>query len=68
MIIKELAKAGGEKFEEILKGDRVEVISYLISTLYKSTLFEMKIIDEEKQQRLEELVLNFKKDLIVSKS
>ena len=68
MIIKELSKAGGEKLEDIIKGDKVEVISYLISTLYKSTLFEMKIIDEDNQKRLEELVLNFKKDLVVSKS
>ena len=68
MIMKELARAGGEKFEEIIKGDKVEVISYLISTIHKSTLFEMKIIDEDNQKRLEELVLNFKKDLIVSKS
>ena len=68
MIMKELSRAGGEKIEEIIEGDVVELISYLISNLYKSTLFEMKVIDESSQKRLEELVLNFKRDLVISKS
>jgi hypothetical protein len=42
--------------------------SDLVSNLYKSTLFEMKVIDETSQTRLEELVLNFKRDLTISKS
>ena len=68
MIMKELTRVGGEKLEEMLEGDVVEVISYLVSNLYKSTLFEMKVIDETSQNRLEELVLNFKRDLTISKS
>lgn len=68
IIIKELSKNAGEQFEEIVEGDMVEIVSYLISTLYKSTLFESKVIDEEKQKRLEELVLNFKRELVISKS
>jgi len=68
MIMKELAKNAGEKIETIIEGDMVEVVAYLISTLYKSTLFESKVINEESQKRLEELVLNFKRDLVVSKS
>ena len=68
MVMKELSRAGGEKIEEILEGDVVELIAYLISNLYKSTIFEMKVIDETSQNRLEELVLNFKRDLTISKS
>lgn len=68
MIMKELARAGGEKIEDMIEGDVVELIAYLVSNLYKSTLFEMKVIDESSQKRLEELVLNFKRDLVISKS
>jgi len=53
----------GSDIETILKGDMDELISYLISTQYKSTIFDSKIIDTDAQKRLEELVLNFKRDI-----
>ncbi len=42
-------------------------VSLCISSKYKSSIFDAKIINEESQVRLENLLLNFKKDIILKK-
>jgi len=44
-----------------------EFISLTVSSLYKSTIFDTKMIDETIQKRIEDLVLNYKSKIIYKK-
>ena len=44
-----------------------ELVAYVISTNYKSSLFDAPKIAEKEQERLEQLILNFKKDIVLPK-
>lgn len=65
VIINSYRNVGGEDLIDIMKGSFSELISYLISAIYKSPLFTVINIDKDKQVRLEELVLNFKRELVI---
>lgn len=57
----------GDGAAKALDGQLDEFIAYIISANYKSTLFDARIINSDAQNRLEELVINFKKDIIIKK-
>lgn len=53
----------GDDIEDAISGTFDELVAYLISTSYKSGVFAANTISKEHQGRLEELILNFKKDI-----
>lgn len=55
----------GDKLENSLELSFSDFVAYLISCLYPGDLFNAPIIDKERQQRLEKLVLNFKSNLVI---
>jgi len=57
----------GKGTEKAMDGSFDELVSYIISTNYKSSLFDTATIETDAQARLEQLILNFKKDLILKK-
>ena len=50
---------------QALSGTFDEMVAYIISTNYKSTIFDAPHVAEKDQDRLEQLILNFKKDIIL---
>ena len=57
----------GEGAEKVMDGKFDEMVAYIISTNYKSSLFDAQRIADKEQDRLEQLVLNYKKDIILPK-
>lgn len=66
-LISNIKRVIGDGAEKALTGTIDEFIAYIISANYKSTLFDARVINVDAQNLLEELVLNFKKDLIIKK-
>jgi len=52
-------------FENIVNGGFDELVAYIISTKYSSSIFEAPAISPHHQDRLEQLILNFKRDIIL---
>lgn len=57
----------GEGSVRSLSGTFDEMVAYIISTNYKSSLFDAPNIAPKDQERLEQLILNFKKDIVLPK-
>lgn len=57
----------GEGAEKAMDGQFDEMVAYIISTNYKSSLFDAQRIADKEQDRLEQLVLNYKKDITLPK-
>ena len=57
----------GAGTDAALNGTFDELVAYIISTNYRSSLFNAGAISKPDQERLEELVLNFKREIILSK-
>lgn len=55
----------GEGSKAAMSGTFDEMIAYIISANYKSSLFDAPNISRDDQERLEQLILNFKKDLVI---
>ncbi len=55
----------GEESITNLEGTFDEIIAYVVSTNYKSTLFDTPNLSQDDQARLEQLVLNYKKDITI---
>jgi len=55
----------GEGSKAAMNGTFDEMIAYIISANYKSSLFDAPNISRDDQERLEQLILNFKKDLVI---
>ena len=53
----------GESSKKSMNGTFDELVAYIISANYKSSLFDAPNISREDQERLEQLILNFKKDI-----
>ena len=58
-----LRTVAGDNITDVMDGTFDELVAYLISSSYKSSTFAANAISKEHQDRLEELVLNFKKDI-----
>lgn len=61
-----LRTVAGDDITDAMSGTFDELVAYLISISYKSGTFNANIISKDHQDRLEELVLNFKKDITLS--
>ena len=48
-----------------MDSDLEDFVAYVISSKYKSNIFECKIIDKEKQDRLESLILNYQSKIVL---
>lgn len=44
-----------------------ELVAYIVSIKYKSSVFNAQIVAKDEQERLEELILNFKRDITLGK-
>jgi len=60
-----IKNVAGERIEEVLPLNFENFIGYLVSCLYPNQLFNAPVIDKDRQDRLEKLVLNFKSKLII---
>jgi hypothetical protein len=61
----EFHKLIGEGAKRSMEGTFDELVAYIISSNYKSNKFDSRKIAEKEQERLEQLILNYKKDLII---
>lgn len=66
-LMQNIRAALGAGIDDVLKGTFDELVAYIISTNYKSTLFKASQISKPDVDRLEELVLNFKREIILPK-
>jgi len=57
----------GTGAQKSMDGTFDELVAYIISTNYKSSLFDAQKVADKEQERLEQLILNFKKDIVLSK-
>jgi len=57
----------GATLESSINTDLESFISTAISAKYKSSVFDLKVIDEEKQNKLETLLLNYKSKIIIKR-
>jgi hypothetical protein len=64
--ISNLRTVAGEDIVDAMSGTFDELVAYLISISYKSSTFNAGMINKESQDRLEELVSNFKKDITLN--
>ena len=55
----------GEGAKNSMDGTFDELVAYVVSSNYKSNIFDSRKVASEEQERLEQLILNYKKDLIV---
>jgi len=64
-LMNEFKIVAGEESVSNLEGTFDEIIAYIVSTNYKSTIFNTPNLSQDDQIRLEQLVLNYKKDIII---
>jgi hypothetical protein len=65
-LMSSFAAVVGEGSKKSMDGEFDELVAYVISTNYKSSLFDAQKVAPDEQERLEQLILNFKKDMIIS--